>query len=157
MINEAWGPYIVPVAVFVWLAIMGVAGIIGKAHSQRLKAEQRMAMLQRGMTAEQIDLVLRPTREDGEEATRTKDPLRSLGNARRTGVILVFVGIGLTVFGWLLAEIVGDHEVLVVAAAGLIPLAIGIGFFVDYSLQKRELARFGLEVAADQPPHNRPS
>jgi hypothetical protein len=34
--------------------------------------------------------------------------------------------------------------VLVVAAAGLIPLAIGIGFVVDYLLQKRELAHFGL-------------
>ncbi len=35
---------------------------------------------------------------------------------------------------------------LVVAAAGLIPLAIGVGFLVDYTMQKRELARFGLEV-----------
>jgi hypothetical protein len=62
--------------------------------------------------------------------------------------------LGLIAFGWLLAEIIGDHEVRVVAAAGLIPLAIGIGFFVDYGLQKRELARFGLEVGAELPPNN---
>jgi hypothetical protein len=41
--------------------------------------------------------------------------------------------------------------VLAGAAAGLIPLAIGVGFFVDYNLQKRELARFGLEVGAESP------
>ena len=36
--------------------------------------------------------------------------------------------------------------VLAGAAVGLIPLAIGIGFFVDYNLQKRELSRFGMEI-----------
>jgi hypothetical protein len=37
---------------------------------------------------------------------------------------------------------------LIVPAAGLIPFAIGIGFFVDYKMQARDLARFGLEVDA---------
>ena len=147
------GPYIVPVAVFIWLAVVGIANIIGKAHSQRLKAEQRMAMISRGMSAEQIAQVLQPEKSgECEQAARTKDPLRSLANTRRAAVVLVSAGLGLTVFGWLLAEIVGDHEVLVVSAAGLIPLAIGIGFFVDYNLQKRELSRFGLEVGAELPP-----
>jgi hypothetical protein len=100
---------------------------------------------------------LKPTREDGEEGTRTKDPLRSLGNARRTGIVLVSVGAGVIVFGFVLTAILQVREVLAVSASGLIPLAIGIGFFVDYGLQKRELARFGLEVAADLPPQNRRS
>ncbi len=38
---------------------------------------------------------------------------------------------------------------LACSAAGLIPLSIGIGFFVDYRLQARELAHFGLEVGAE--------
>jgi len=152
MNGDAWGPYIVPVAVFVWLAVVAIANIIGKAHSQRLKAEQRMAMVQRGMSAEQIAQVLLPDKSDENgQASRTKDPLRSLANARRAGIVLVSTGLGITIFGWLLAQIVGNHEVMVVAAAGLIPLAIGIGFFVDYNLQKRELARFGLEVGAEMP------
>jgi hypothetical protein len=150
-------PFIVPIAGVVWLTIMGISSMVGKAHSQRLKADQRMAMIQRGMTAEQIDLLLKPTREDGEEGTMTKDPLRSLGNARRTGIVLVSVGAGVILFGFVLTAIVQVREVLAVSAAGLIPLAIGIGFFVDYNLQKRELARFGLEVAADLPPQNRSS
>jgi Flp pilus assembly protein TadB len=155
---EFMGPYIVPLAVFAWLAIVGVAKIVGQAQARRVMAEQRMVMLQRGMTPEQIAAVLQPTKEDdAEQATKIKDPLRSLGNARRAGIVLVSIGIGLSIFGVLLASIVGDHEVLVVAAAGLIPIAIGIGFFVDYSLQKRELSRFGLEVGAEFPPTNRPT
>ena len=50
-----------------------------------------------------------------------------------------------------LTAILQVREVLAVAAAGLIPLAIGIGFFIDYNLQKRELSRFGLEVGAELP------
>jgi hypothetical protein len=45
-----------------------------------------------------------------------------------------------------LAWIVNDHEVLSGGAFGLIPLSIGVGFFIDYMMQKRELAHFGLEV-----------
>lgn len=148
-------PFIVPLGAFLVAIVAIVSGIVGQAHARRLKAEQRMAMVQRGMTAEQIDLVLRSTRDDGGEI-KTRDPLRSLANARRTGVILVSIGVGIILFGTLLAAIERDRETLVVSACGLIPLAIGIGFFVDYHLQKRELARFGLEVAADLPPQDRP-
>ncbi|PMZ85460.1 hypothetical protein C1X79_26010, partial [Pseudomonas sp. FW305-42] len=72
-----------------------------------------------------------------------KDPLRSLGIARRTGIVLVSSGIGIVLFFVTLELILGVREVLSGAAVGLIPLAIGIGFFIDYSLQKRELSRFG--------------
>ncbi len=142
----------VPLGAFAVAIIAIMSGVISQAHARRLKAEQRMAMVQRGMSAEQIDLLLRPTKEEGEEGEpRTKDPLRSLGYARRTAVVLVSVGTGLVVFGLVLTAIVQVRQVLAVAASGLIPLAIGIGFFVDYTLQKRELARFGLEVADQLP------
>jgi hypothetical protein len=140
-----FSPFIVPLGAFAVAIFAIVSGTIGQAHARRLKAEQRIAMLQRGMTPEQIDLLLKPNKDDADEP-RTKDPLRSLGNARRTGVVLVSVGAGLIFFGFVLTAIVQVREVLAVAACGLIPLAIGIGFFVDYNLQKRELARFGLEV-----------
>ncbi len=42
-----------------------------------------------------------------------------------------------------LAWIVDEHEVLSGGAVGLIPLAIGVGFLIDYNLQKRDLSRFG--------------
>jgi hypothetical protein len=153
--GELSSPFIVPLGAFLVAIVAIVSGIVGQAHARRIKAEQRMAMIQRGMPVEQIDLLLKSSRDDGEEIG-TRDPLRSLGNARRTGIVLVSVGAGIILFGFVLTAIVQVREVLAVSASGLIPLAIGIGFFVDYNLQKRELARFGLEVAADQPPNNRP-
>jgi len=155
----AFSPFIVPVALFTWLAIAGIAQVVGSVQKRRIQAEERMSMVQRGMSIEQINQLLKPTEKDFTEEfaktfAKTKDPLRSLSNARRAGVVLVSIGVGLSVFGVLLASILQVREVLAVSACGLIPLAIGIGFFVDYGLQKRELARFGLEVSADQPPNN---
>ena len=61
------------------------------------------------------------------------------------------VGVGLTLFFITLSYILQERDVLAGAAVGIIPLAIGIGFFIDYNLQKRELSRFGLEVGAELP------
>jgi len=103
-------------------------------------------MLARGMSIEQIEQLL----GSGEDEKKPpKDPLRSLSNARRTGIILVSTGAGLMLFFFALTAIIGERAILSGAAAGLIPLAIGVGFFIDYHLQKRELSRFGLEVGAE--------
>jgi len=139
-------PFIVPIAVFAWLSIVVVSKIIGEAHTRRVIADQRMAMLQRGMTLEQIEAVLKPT-NGIQDDLRPRSPIRSLNNARRAAVILICSGAGVSAFGLILTSIVQEREVLTVAAAGLIPIAIGIGFFIDYVLQKRDLTHFGL--AAD--------
>jgi Flp pilus assembly protein TadB len=149
-------PFIVPLGAFVVGIVAIISGAISQAHARRTRAEQRIAMVQRGMTAEQIAIALGPAEKEGEEVAKTKDPLRSLAKTRRTATILVSVGVGTVLFGLLLTVIERDREVLTVAASGLIPLAIGIGFFVDYRLQQRELARFGLEVGAELPPENAP-
>jgi hypothetical protein len=133
----------IPLGAFAVAIVAIVSGIMSEAHKQRLRAEQRMAMVARGMNAEDIDKLLGGPAEDPKPP---QDPLRSLGYARRTAIILISSGAGVVLFGLLLSWIVQKHEVLVVAAAGLIPLAIGIGFVVDYWLQKRELAHFGLEI-----------
>ena len=105
-------------------------------------------MVQRGMPVQEIEKLL-GTRE--EEDKPVKDPLRSLSNARRAGIVLISTGVGIMLFFVVLAAIVRTREVLSGAAAGLIPFAIGVGFLIDYNLQKREMTRFGLEVGADLP------
>jgi hypothetical protein len=142
-----WSPFMIPLGAFVVAIVAIVSGIMSEAHKQRLRAEQRMTMVARGMSTDDIDKLLGGVGEDPRPA---KDPLRSLGNARRTAISLISTGVGLVLFGLMLAWIVQEHDVLVVAAAGLIPLAIGIGFVVDYQLQKRELSRFGLEIAQEK-------
>jgi Flp pilus assembly protein TadB len=142
-------PYIIPLAAFAVAIVAIVSGMIGQIHKQRMRAEQRMTMIARGMSVEDIEKLLGQPAIDGQTV---KDPLRSLGNARRTAVVLISVGLGLVVFGIILTWIVQERDVLAVAGAGLIPLAIGIGFLVDYNMQKRELTRFGLEVDPNRLP-----
>jgi hypothetical protein len=142
-----WSPFMIPLGAFVVAIVAIVAGIMSEGHRQRLRAEQRMTMVARGMNADDIDKLLGGPSEDARPA---KDPLRSLGNARRTAISLISTGIGLFFFGLVLAWILQVHAVLAVAASGLIPLAIGIGFVVDYQLQKRELSRFGLEIGQEK-------
>jgi hypothetical protein len=72
--------------------------------------------------------------------------MQSLANTRRTAIVLISTGVGLVLFSLALSWILTVHEVLSAGAAGLIPLAIGVGFLIDYNLQKRDLSRFGLEV-----------
>ena len=141
-------PFIVPLGAFAVGIVAIISGIWSDAHNKRIRADQRMAMLARGMSIDDIEKVLGKVRE---EERAPKDPLRSLSIARRTGIVLVSSGIGLMLFFITLEVIIGQREILSGAAVGLIPLAIGIGFFVDYNLQKRELSRFGMEIEPEQP------
>jgi hypothetical protein len=74
------------------------------------------------------------------------DPVRTMNTIRRTAMILFGCGAGIVLFGLLLAAILQMRVLLIVAAAGLIPVAIAAGFWIDYKMQARDLARFGLEV-----------
>ena len=130
----------IPLGAFVVGIVAIVAGVAGGAYKQRLKTEQRLAMLARGMSAGEIEKVLNA---DGRAA---KDPLQGIASTRRTAIVLISTGVGIMLSFLVLAWIVNEHEVLSGGAFGLIPLSIGIGFFIDYTLQKRDLAHFGLEV-----------
>jgi hypothetical protein len=133
-------PFMVPLGAFVVGIVAIVAGIAGGAYKQRLKTEQRLAMLARGMSASEIEKLLSA---DGRAA---KDPLQGIASTRRTAIVLISTGVGIMLSFLVLAWIVNDHEVLSGGAFGLIPLSIGVGFFIDYTLQKRDLSHFGLEV-----------
>jgi len=146
--NFVFSPFIVPVAGCLVGAVAIISGIWLDGHKRRMKSEERIAMIARGVPLADIEKMLGT---GDEEKPPAKDPLRSLSNARRAGIVLVSVGAGLILFGLVLTAILQIREVLTVAAAGLIPLAIGVGFFSDYNLQKRELSRFGLEVGAELP------
>ena len=133
-------PFMVPLGAFVVGIVAIVAGIAGGAYKQRLKTEQRLAMLARGMSASEIEKLLSA---DGRAA---KDPLQGIASTRRTAIVLISTGVGIMLSFLVLAWIVDEHHVLSGGAFGLIPLSIGVGFFIDYTLQKRDLSHFGLEV-----------
>jgi hypothetical protein len=58
-------PFIIPVAAMAVGAIAIVSGIYTQIHSQRMKAEQRMAMIARGMKPEEIVMLLGNSANDG--------------------------------------------------------------------------------------------
>jgi Flp pilus assembly protein TadB len=137
------GPFLIPLGGMAIAIVAIVSGVMGEAHRRRLKSEERMAMVARGLKPEDIDKLLGSANDDGK---RVRDPLRSLANTRRAAIALISTGVGLILFSLSLTLILGVRDVLSAGAAGLIPMAIGIGFLIDYNLQKRELTRFGLEV-----------
>jgi hypothetical protein len=103
-----------------------------------------MALVARGMNAEEIEKVLGKAKEEARPPA--VDPIRSLNNIRLTASILLCGGAAVVIFGLLLAWILNVREVLVVAGAGLIALGIGFGFLVDYRMQKKDMVRFGMEL-----------
>lgn len=144
--NIFLSPFVIPIGAFVVAIVAIVSGIVGQAHARKTKADQRMAMIARGMSIPEIERLLGSKEEQDHPVSAPRDPLRGLAIARRTGIILVSSGIGLILFFLTLAAVLRERDVLSGAPIGLIPLSIGIGFFIDYNLQKRELSRFGLEV-----------
>jgi hypothetical protein len=137
-----FSPIMIPLGALLVAIVAIVAGVAGEANRVRLRAEQRMAMVARGMSADDIDKLLGNRSAD----KPVKDPVQSVATTRRIAIVLISTGIGLVLFFLVLAWILSVHEVLSGAAAGLIPLTIGIGFLIDYNLQKRDLSRFGLEA-----------
>jgi hypothetical protein len=133
----------IPIGAFAVAIVAIVSGVVNEAQRQRLTAEQRMAMVARGMPVEDIDKLLTKANVDGKPV---KDPLQSVANTRRIAIVLISSGIGLALFFIVLSLIVTERDVLAGAAVGLMPLAVGVGFLIDYHLQKRDLSRFGLEV-----------
>jgi hypothetical protein len=129
----------VPLGAFC-VAIVGIiSGSVSQAHSRRIKAEERMALIARGLPLAEIEKLMGHDANVDERLPRS--PVGRMRGSRTTALVLIGVGLGLAAFGAMLAAIERDREVLVVAAVSVIPLAIGIAFFVDYRLQKAEVER----------------
>lgn len=90
-------------------------------HLRQLRTRERLAAIEKGL----------PIPQEPEEP----QPAR----LRRLGTLLVAIGIGFSLAFWLMSFMVRD--VLVAAPLGVIPLAIGVGYFISASLVGRELPR----------------
>jgi hypothetical protein len=138
-------PFVVAVAGCAMVLGLGCFGIYSEIEQKRMRSHERMALLSKGMSVEEVQRLLSTPAFDEENIP---DPLRNLGNARRTAIVLLSVGVGLVVLGFLLASILQVRDVLAASAAGVIPIAIGLGFLVDYRMQLQELQRFGIDVGS---------
>jgi hypothetical protein len=87
-------------------------------HVRKLRTDERMAALARG-----VNVPMQPELPEG-------------ARSRRSGILLVTGALGYMLTFALIARV--ESEAWVAAAFGIIPLSIGIGFFVDSALIRRD-------------------
>src|SRR5580700_3111196 len=85
---------------------------------RRLRSEERLAAIARGVAV--------PMQAELSEAARS----------RRSGILLVAGAIGYIVTFVLIGRT--EPDAMTAATFGVIPLAVGIGFFVDHALIRRD-------------------
>jgi hypothetical protein len=88
-------------------------------HVRKLRTEERLAAIARGASV--------PLQPELSEAARS----------RRSGILLVTGALGYMITFALIARV--ESNAWVAAAFGLIPLSVGLGFFVDSALIRRDL------------------
>src|SRR6266436_1665990 len=87
---------------------------------RKLRSEERLAAIARGV---EIPMAAE---------------LNQAAHSRRAGILLVSGALGYIATFGLIAGIQMDREIWTVAAFGLIPLAVGVGYFVDWSMIRRD-------------------
>jgi len=85
---------------------------------RKLRSEERMAAIARGVAV--------PMQAELSESARS----------RRSGILLVAGALGYIATFALIGR--QEPDALIAAAFGIIPLAVGLGFFVDYALIRRD-------------------
>ena len=95
-----------------------IAGMYTYYRVRRLRSEERLAAMARGI------------------AVPMEPELSQAARSRRAGILLVSAAIGYTVAFALIAR--AEPDAWIAAAFGVIPLAVGLGFFVDFDLIRRD-------------------
>jgi hypothetical protein len=108
----------VGLAAVVMVFAIPLAAIYAFYRVRRLRTEERLAAIARGVNV--------PMQPELTEAARS----------RRAGILLISGAIGYTLAFALIAR--AQPDAWMAAAFGVIPLAVGIGFFLDSTLIRRD-------------------
>ena len=92
---------------------------------RKLRTEERLAAIARG-----ADIPMVPE-------------LSPVARSRKAGILLVSGAVGYILAFFLIGRIEHEPETWVAAALGVIPLAIGIGYFVDFTLNRGDAKAAG--------------
>jgi hypothetical protein len=88
---------------------------------RKLRSEERLAAIARGVSVPQ------------------EPELSQAAHSRRSGILLIAGALGYIATFGLIAAVQADRDFWSAAAFGIIPLAIGIGYFLDFTLIRRDL------------------
>jgi hypothetical protein len=89
-------------------------------HVRKLRSEERLAAIARG-----VDIPMEPELSQG-------------ARSRRWGILLVTGAVGYIAAFGMVARLT-EPDAWTAAAFGVIPLAVGIGFLLDWTLIRRDL------------------
>src|SRR5882762_2167585 len=103
------------VAVILSLGIP-IAAMFTYYRVRKLRSEERLAAIARG-----VDIPMEPE-------------LNQAARSRRSGILMVSGALGYIATFGLIASIQADRDIWTAAAFGIIPLAVGIGYFLDWSM-----------------------
>ena len=87
---------------------------------RKLRSEERLAAIARG-----VEIPMEPE-------------LNQAARSRRAGILLVSGALGYIATFGLIASIQADRDIWTAAVFGIIPLAVGIGYFVDWGMIRRD-------------------
>ena len=87
---------------------------------RKLRSEERLAAIARG-----VEIPMQPE-------------LSQAAHSRRSGILLISAAAGFILTFGLIAQIQAERDAWTVAAFGIIPLAIGLGYIFDFTLVRRE-------------------
>ena len=109
---------VVGFAAVVMVFAIPLAAIYAFYRVRRLRTEERLAAIARGVAV--------PMQPELPEAARS----------RRAGILLVFGAVGYSLTFALVGRV--EPDAMVAAAFGIIPFAVGLGFFLDSALIRRD-------------------
>jgi hypothetical protein len=92
---------------------------------RKLRTEERLAAIARGV------------------AIPMEPELSQAARSRRSGILLISGALGYIVTFGIIARVVSEPETWAAAAFGVIPLAVGFGYFLDSTLIRRDLRSAG--------------
>lgn len=92
---------------------------------RKLRSEERLAAIARGV------------------AIPVEPELSQAARSRRYGILLISGALGYMLTFGIVAKIISEPEAWTAVAFGIIPLAVGIGYFLDFTLIRRDLRAAG--------------
>jgi uncharacterized protein DUF6249 len=105
--------------------ILGMGIPLGALYTyyrvRKLRSEERLAAIARGV------------------AIPMEPELNQVARSRRMGILLVSGAIGYIAAFGLIAQIQANRDIWTAAVLGIIPLAVGFGYFVDWKLIHRDV------------------
>jgi|HubBroStandDraft_1064217.scaffolds.fasta_scaffold00036_55 hypothetical protein len=118
---QNFGPFAVGIAVFVFLAIATVAGIVGDYKKRQIALEPLRAAIERGQQIDPdvIERLMAPERDE---------PLNPL-HLKVGGIITIAAGAGVAILSYLLAQIKAQ-ALYPVLGIGLVAVCVGVGLMI---------------------------